>query len=90
VTRRVLVQSGDKYRSYDDPLTWVIGLLTENEETKAVAALKRLDIARRNEAMAVFTRFIKFVEGNFTSCFNIFSMLQKPLTVLDFCVPANM
>jgi hypothetical protein len=62
----------------------VIGFLMENDETAAVAALNRLDIAKLNEAMTIFTQFIKCVKRNFISYFNIFSMLQKPLTNLGF------
>jgi hypothetical protein len=58
--------------------------MTENEENEAMAALNRLYVARLNEAMAVFSRFSKCVEGDFISHFNIFSMLQKPLTNLGW------
>jgi hypothetical protein len=40
-------------------------LLTENRETAALAALIRLDITRLNEGIAIFTRFIKCVDGSF-------------------------
>jgi hypothetical protein len=52
-------------------------LLKDKEETDALAALMRLDIARLNEVMAVFRRFIKSAEGNSVSYSNIFPMLEK-------------
>jgi hypothetical protein len=62
--------------------TQVTGFLTENGETKARAALDRLDIARLNEVVVIFTGFIKGVEGNFISYFDIFLMFQKLLVNL--------
>jgi hypothetical protein len=35
--------------------TQVIGFLTQNGETEALASLKRLDIARLTEIMVIFT-----------------------------------
>jgi hypothetical protein len=35
--------------------TQVIGFLKENRETEALASLHRLDIARLNEVMVIFT-----------------------------------
>jgi hypothetical protein len=55
----------------------VIGILTETGETEALAVLNCLDIARLNEVMAIFMRFIKCMKGNFLSYFNIFPRLQK-------------
>jgi hypothetical protein len=42
-----------------------------------LAALNCLDIAWLNEVMIIFRPFIKCVEGNFISYFDIFPMLQK-------------
>jgi hypothetical protein len=39
--------------------------------------MKRLNIARLNEVMVIFARFIKCGERNYISCFDIFPMLQK-------------
>jgi hypothetical protein len=50
--------------------------LTENGKTEALAAPNRLDIARLIEIIAVSTRFIKCVEENCISFFDIFPMLQ--------------
>jgi hypothetical protein len=55
----------------------MIGLLMENGEMGAFAALDRFDIARLNELMALFTRFIECVEGNLISYSDRFPMLQK-------------
>jgi hypothetical protein len=57
----------------------VVSFLKDKEETDALAldALMRLDIARLNEVMAVFRRFIKSAEGNSVSYSNIFPMLEK-------------
>jgi hypothetical protein len=55
----------------------VIDLLKEHRGTEVQAALNRLDIARLNEAMVIFTRFIKCLEGNSISYFDRFPMLQK-------------
>jgi hypothetical protein len=52
--------------------TQVIDFVKENRETKALAALNRLDIARLNKIMVIFTRFIMCVEGNYISYFVIF------------------
>jgi hypothetical protein len=52
----------------------VIGFLVENGETEARAALNRIDIAILNEVVAIFTRFIKCVEGNFLLRFDIASI----------------
>jgi hypothetical protein len=57
--------------------TQVIDFLKHNGEMEALAALNRLDIARLNEGMVIFTRFIKCVEGNSISYFDIFLMLEK-------------
>jgi hypothetical protein len=57
--------------------TLMIGFLKENRETEALAALDRLDIARLNEIMVIFTRFSMCVEGNSISYFDVFLMLQK-------------
>jgi hypothetical protein len=51
--------------------------LNDEEETNALGALMRLDFARLNEAIAVFTRFIKSAEGNSVSYSNIFPMSEK-------------
>jgi hypothetical protein len=55
----------------------VIGFLNQNRETGVPPALNRLDITRQNEVMVIFTRFIKRVERNSISYFDIFSMFQK-------------
>jgi hypothetical protein len=57
--------------------TQMIGFLKENRETEALAALNRLDITRLNEVMIVLTRFIRCLEENCISNFDIFPMLQK-------------
>jgi hypothetical protein len=54
--------------------TQAIGFLNENREAEVLAALNRLDIARPNEVMIIFTRFLKCVEGNSISYFDIFLM----------------
>jgi hypothetical protein len=51
-------------------------VLTENEETEALAVMNRLDIARPDKIMVIFTRFIKCVEGTFISYFDIFPMSE--------------
>jgi hypothetical protein len=51
--------------------------LTENRETEVLAALNHLNIARLNKLMVIFTRFIKCVEGNSISYFDIFPILQE-------------
>jgi hypothetical protein len=48
-----------------------------NRETEALPALNCFTIARLNEAIIIFTMFIKCAEGNFISCFDIFPNLQK-------------
>jgi hypothetical protein len=64
-----------------------IGFLNENRETAAWAALNRLDIDRLNEFMVTFMRFIKCVEGNSISYFDIFPGLQKLMVNLEsLCV----
>jgi hypothetical protein len=60
----------------------VIGFLNENREAEVLAALDRLDIARLNEGMVIFTRFIKCVEGNSISYSDIFPMLHKLMSNL--------
>jgi hypothetical protein len=45
-----------------------------------LADLNHLNIAWLNEVMVILTRFIKYVDGNSISYFDIFPMLQK-LTV---------
>jgi hypothetical protein len=62
--------------------TQVVGFLKDKEETEAMAALNRLDVGRLNEVLAIFTRFVKSVEGNSVSYFDIFPMLQKLLANL--------
>jgi hypothetical protein len=52
----------------------MINFFTENEETEALVAVNRLDIARLNEVMAIFTRLIKYMEGTFISYFDFFAM----------------
>jgi hypothetical protein len=49
--------------------------LNENRETEALAALNSRDIARLNEVMVIFGRFINYVERNSISFFKIFLML---------------
>jgi hypothetical protein len=62
--------------------TQMIGFLNENRETEVLAALSRLDIARLNQVMVIFTRFIKYMEGNYNSYCDIFPMLQKSMVDL--------
>jgi hypothetical protein len=62
---------------YYDPLDASDWLLKENGETEALAALNHLDVARLNEVMLVFTRFIKCVERNSIAYFDIFPMLYR-------------
>jgi hypothetical protein len=57
--------------------TQVINCLTEGGETEALAALNRQDIARLNDVIFMFTRFIKCVEGDFISYCDRFPMWQK-------------
>jgi hypothetical protein len=57
--------------------TQVIGLLNENRETEVLVALSRLDISGLNEVMTISTHFIKCMEGNSISYFDIFPTLQK-------------
>ncbi|MDR0684649.1 MAG: hypothetical protein LBF83_05935 [Spirochaetaceae bacterium] len=49
----------------------------DKEETAAMAALNRLDVDMLNEVLAIFTRFVKSVEGNSVSYFDRFPMLQQ-------------
>jgi hypothetical protein len=63
--------------------TQMIGFCNENRETEVLAALNRLDIAWLNEVMVIFTRFIKCVEGNSISYFDIFPMSQKLMIDLE-------
>jgi hypothetical protein len=60
----------------------MINFLMEGGETEALAALNRLDIARLNDVIVIFTRFIKCVEGNFISYLERFPKWQKPLVDL--------
>jgi hypothetical protein len=62
--------------------TKVVGCLKDKEETEAMAPLNRLDVGRLNEVLAIFTRFVKSVEGNSVSYFDTFPMLQKPMANL--------
>jgi hypothetical protein len=55
----------------------MIYFLNENRETEVLAALNCLDVARLNEVVVIFARFIKSAEGNSISYFDIFPMLQK-------------
>jgi hypothetical protein len=73
----VLVRSGEITNYIVIHWTQVIGFLNENRETEVLAALKRPDIARLNEIMVIFARFIKCVEGNSISYFDIFPILKK-------------
>jgi hypothetical protein len=57
--------------------TKVVGCLKDKEETEAMVALNHLDVGRLNEVLAIFRRFLKSVEGNSVSYFDIFPMLQK-------------
>jgi hypothetical protein len=59
-----------------------IGFSKDKQETKAMAAVNRLDVGRPMEAPTVFTRFVKSTEGNSASHFNIFPMLQKLMASL--------
>jgi hypothetical protein len=42
-----------------------------------------LDIARLNEVIVIFTRFIKCVEGNFVSYFDTFLMSQIKVVKIE-------
>jgi hypothetical protein len=53
----------------------MIGFLTENRENEALAMLNRLDIAKLNEMMPILLQFIKCVEGDFLSYFEISPLL---------------
>jgi hypothetical protein len=55
----------------------VVGFLKDKEGTEVMAALGRLNVGRLNEVLAIFTRFVKSVEGNSVSYFDIFRMVQK-------------
>jgi hypothetical protein len=57
--------------------TEMIGLLNENREPEVLAALNCLGIARLNAVMAIFTQFIKYVEGNFGPYFDIFQRYRS-------------
>jgi hypothetical protein len=57
--------------------THVIDFFNENRETEVLATLNPLNISRLNKIMVILTRFIKCVEGNSISYFDIFPMLQK-------------
>jgi hypothetical protein len=59
--------------------TQAVGVLKDKGETDAKLALKRFDVGKLNEVKALFTRFIKSVEGNSISYSNTLFMLQKPL-----------
>jgi hypothetical protein len=59
----------------------MIGFLNENRETEVLAAPNRLNIARMNEVMVIFTRFIKCVEGNSISYSDICPMIQKLMAI---------
>jgi hypothetical protein len=50
--------------------------LKENQETEALVALNRPNIARLNEIMVNFTLFIKCVQGNSILCFDILLMVK--------------
>jgi hypothetical protein len=63
-------------------------LCEKNRETEALAALNRLDIGKLNEVKVIFTRFIKYVEGNSISYLDIFPMLHKLMVNLG-SLPAN-
>jgi hypothetical protein len=71
-----LVQFEENCQLYHDPLLANDWLLTENEEAEALAALNRLDIARLNEVMTIFTRLIKCLKRNCISCFGRLPMLH--------------
>jgi hypothetical protein len=49
-----------------------IGFLKHKEEPRALAALTRLEVGRRNEVVAVFTQFAKSTKGTFVSYFDMF------------------
>jgi hypothetical protein len=55
----------------------VVGFLKEREETEVMAALNLLDVAKLNEVLAIFRRFVKSADGNSVSYFHIFPMSQK-------------
>jgi hypothetical protein len=51
--------------------------LNENRETEVLAIPNRLNIARLNELMVIFTWFIKCVEGNSISYFDMFQSYRS-------------
>jgi hypothetical protein len=53
----------------------MIGFLTENGENESLAVLNRLDIAKLDEIMPIFLQFIKCVEGDCLSYFEMFPLL---------------
>jgi hypothetical protein len=63
--------------------TQMIGFFNENRETEVLAALNRLDIDGLNKVRVIFTQFIKCVEGNLISYFDIFPILQKLMVDLE-------
>jgi hypothetical protein len=62
--------------------TQVVGWSKDKEETEAPDALKRLEVGRLNEVMIFLIQFIRSAEGNSVFYFNIFLMLQKPMSDL--------
>jgi hypothetical protein len=62
--------------------TQVVGSLTDREETKALAALKRLDAGRLNKVMSLFTQFIRSVERKSVSSFSMYPILPELLANL--------
>jgi hypothetical protein len=55
----------------------MIGFSTENGELEDLTTLNSLDIAKLNELIVIVTWFIKCVEENCLSCFNILPIFHK-------------
>jgi hypothetical protein len=66
----------------------VVSFLKDKEETDALAALMRVNLARPNDIMAVFRRFIKSAEKNSVSYSNISPLLEELMANLG-AVRAN-
>jgi hypothetical protein len=55
----------------------VVSFLKDKTETEARAARNSADVARLNEVIALFTRFMKSAAGKSISNFHIFPILQR-------------
>jgi hypothetical protein len=54
---------GDIIDNITIPWPQIVGFSKDKERIKAMVGLNRLDVGRMNEALAVFTRFVKSAEG---------------------------